>query len=114
MTLLLFLLVLLIALLYFTYKLVVIPYGVYRQYQSKVLPGYFFPIMGYARFLSQEFKKKDDCFAFYKELAKELPNAKAHVSNFNDLILFELLDPKIIKEFYENSHYYEKSEFAPA
>jgi len=59
-------------------------------------------------------KERGDFLGFYKNLPKENPNMRMHVGNVGNRVVIQLLDPKLIKEFFASQHHYQKIPFSDA
>ena len=88
---------------------IAIPYLTLLTYKAKGYKTYFFPIIGEIYIWIQNFKTKNDIYAWTKELYLKHPDRKVMFSNFNNNIIAIIRDAKYAKDFYSNPQYYVKS-----
>ena len=99
---------------YTTVKFVISPWIRVNRYKAKDIHCGFFPLIGLLHFVNKSFRETGDFFGYYKNLPKEDQNVRAHVVNIGDRVVIQLLDSKLIKEFYSNQHNYVKIPFSNA
>ena len=96
----------LIVLIYLLTKCVLIPLWVMHSYKKQgVFCQFFLSSKGVLSRDKEYEASHKDIFGFEKELAKKNNNVPAIVTNFGSRIDITLLDPKLIKEFYNTPHY---------
>ena len=92
----------------FVTKFIFKPYIKCKQYEAKDARVTFYPIFGMILFIKKQFKETGDFFGFYKQLPKHDQNVRLHVGNIGPKVVLQLLDTKLIKEFYSHQSKYVK------
>ncbi|EAR85868.3 cytochrome P450 family monooxygenase (macronuclear) [Tetrahymena thermophila SB210] len=94
------------------YKYLVKPYSLYRKYK-KYGDGYFFPLFGEAAEYYQNLQKHQDCeYSFKHYFDKRKPeDNRIIVSNMGTSVKINLVDPDLIKQFYQKSENYHMDHF---
>ncbi|KAL4510608.1 hypothetical protein ABPG72_004762 [Tetrahymena utriculariae] len=94
------------------YKYLVRPYPLYRKYK-KYGDGYFFPFVRETAEYEQNKQQHQDCEYSFKHYfdKRKLEDNRKNVSNMGPCVKINLVDPNLIKQFYQKPENYHMEDF---
>jgi len=93
---------------FIAFHLIVTPFMKIQSYKKEGVTTYFFPVLGFLKYLTKDFAKTGDILTPVKEASKENPNQKYMVTNLITNTLFVLRGTEYIKEFIQKQSLYRK------
>jgi len=102
-----FLTLLVFGILYFTWKIILVPYIGMQFYKKQGVPCEYFPLIGSFKNLIPGFQKHGDILHYLKHQARTKPK-KLLCTNIGSKVALSLYDSALVKDFYLNTDNYIK------
>ena len=93
-------------LLYLLYNYFISPFLTLQFYKKQGLSTSFVPLVGYLKSSFENVLKHGDFYHSFKQLNQQDPRPQGFATSISSTVVLWLVDPEIIKEFYQNQERY--------
>ena len=90
------------------FHMFILPYVRLQAYKSPEAVIFFYPMVGFAKWMLRDIAEKGDVKASSREFSRNYPNKKYTVTNLAAKPCITLRDPQYIKELTQKPHLYKK------